>query len=163
MERYTLTSMLNLILLTASLCLFVYIKWYFSTLSSNIRNRIQTNEILVSMVVGFVVYFIISNKSVPSVVRFGFLFISIGAFIGGCILQLKLLRAKHNLYPKSLVIFHQGKFYKGVMTQNKLSEKDILSTLKLKGVGDLIDVDTIIVEPDGELTVIYKEKIKSAA
>ena len=163
MERYTLTSMLNLILLTASLCLFVYIKWYFSTLSSNIRNRIQTNEILVSMVVGFVVYFVISNKSIVSIVRLGFLFISIAGFVGACILQLRLLKAKNNLYPKSLVIFHQGKFYKGVMTQNKLSEKDIMSTLKLKGVADLVDVDTIIVEPDGELTVIFKEKVKSAA
>jgi uncharacterized membrane protein YcaP (DUF421 family) len=97
------------------------------------------------------------------IIRFGFLFTSVAAFIGGCVLQLRLLRAKNNVYPKSLVIFHQGKFYKGVMTQNKLSEKDILTTLKLKGVGDLIDVDTIIVEPDGELTVIFKEKIKSAA
>ncbi len=156
MERYTLTSMLNLILLTASLSLFVYIKWYFSTLSSNIRNRIQTNEILVSMVVGFVVYFVISNKSIIGIVQLVFLFITIAAFVGGCILQLRLLKAKNNLYPKSLVIFHQGKFYKGVMTQNKLSEKAIISTLKLKGVDDLVDVDTIIVEPDGELTVIFK-------
>ena len=163
MERYTLTSMLNLILLTASLSLFVYIKWYFSTLSSNIRNRIQTNEILISMVVGFVVYFVISNKSIETIVRCGFLFIAIATFIGGCVVQLKLLRARNNVYPKSLVIFHQGKFYKGVMTQNKLSEKDIMSTLKLKGVSDLMEVDTIIVEPDGELTVIFKEKIKSAA
>jgi len=155
--------MLNLILLTASLSLFVYIKWYFSTLSSNIRNRIQTNEILVSMVVGFVVYFVISNKSIVPMAQLGFLFISIAAFVGGCVVQLRMLKAKNNLYPKSLVIFHQGKFYKGVMTQNKLSEKDIMSTLKLKGVDDLVDVDTIIVEPDGELTVIFKEKVKSAA
>lgn len=163
MERYTLTSILNLILLTASLSLFLYIKWYFSTLSSNIRNRIHTNEILISMVVGFLVYFVISNKSIVSVVRLGFFFVSIAGFVAGCMLQLKLLRSRHNIYPKSLVIFHQGKFFKGVMTQNKLSEKDIKSTLKLKGVSDLIDVDTIIVEPDGELTVIFKEKVKSAA
>jgi uncharacterized membrane protein YcaP (DUF421 family) len=35
--------------------------------------------------------------------------------------------------------------------------------LKIKGVADLNVVESIILETDGELTIIYKEKVKSAA
>lgn len=163
MERYTLTSVLNLILLTASLSLFVYIRWYFSTLSSNIRNRLQTNEIFVSLFVGFMAFFVISNKTIPSFYRYMFFLSLVTVFVGACYAFLRNLKSKQNAFPKSFVLFHNGKFYKGVINQNKLSEKDILSTLKLKGVNDLVEVDTIILEADGELTVVLKEKVKSAA
>lgn len=163
MERYTLTSILNLILLTASLSLFVYIRWYFSTLSSNVRNRLHTNEIFISMFVGFLAFFVISNKTIPTFNRYLFFIAVVAVFIGACMYHLRTILSKNNAFPRSLIVFHNGKFYKGVMTQNKLSEKDIMSTLKLKGITDLMEVDTIVLEPDGELTVTFKEKVKSAA
>jgi uncharacterized membrane protein YcaP (DUF421 family) len=61
------------------------------------------------------------------------------------------------------MIFHKGKFFKGTISQNKLSESDIMHALKQKGVSDLNTVDTIILETNGELLVIYKDKLKSAA
>lgn len=163
MERYTLTSVLNLILLTASLSLFVYIRWYFSTLSSNVRNRLQTNEIFISMFIGFLAFFVVSNKTIPAFNRYMFFLSLVAVFVGACVMYLKHLQSKQNLFPKSYVLFHNGKFYKGILMQHKLKEKDIMSTLKLQGVNDLIHVDTIVLEANGELTVTLKEEIKTAA
>jgi uncharacterized membrane protein YcaP (DUF421 family) len=163
MEKYTFTSVMNLILLTATISLFVFIKWHFSTLSSNVRHRLQTHEIILTMVMGFIVFFVISSKAVPVLDRYVF-FITITAIhIGTCHLMLKNLNQKEKHYPKSYIIFQNGQFYKGIMDQSKVTEKDIRETLKLKGVGDLNSVESIILETNGELTVIFKENVKSAA
>ena len=87
----------------------------------------------------------------------------VAVYVGACVMYLKHLQSKHNLFPKSYVLFHNGKFYKGILMQHKLTEKDILGTLKLQGVNDLVRVDTIILEANGELTVTLKEEIKTAA
>jgi uncharacterized membrane protein YcaP (DUF421 family) len=163
MELYTLTSILNLILLTATISLFVFIKWHFSTLSSNVKSRLQTHEIILTMVMGFIVFFVISSKVVPIVDRYVF-FITITAIhIGTCLLMLKSSVTKEKVYSKSYLIFQNGQFFKGIILQHKLSVKDIRETLKIKGVSDLNDVESIILETDGELTVVYKEEIKSHA
>ena len=163
MERYTLESISNLILLVGSIGLFIYIKWYFSTLSSNVKNRLQNHEIIFTMMIGCVVFFVISSKTVPIIDRYVFFITTVGIHAGTCYLLLKKIAPREKLYPKSYVIFQNGQFYKGIMTQNKLSEKDIVATLRIKGIADLNVIESIILEPDGELTVIYKEKVKSAA
>ena len=163
MENYTFSSIFNLILLTATISLFVFIKWHFSTLSSNVKHRLQTHEIILTMVMGFIVYFVISSKAVPVLDRYVF-FITITAIhIGTCHLMLKGLKQKEKLFAKSYLIFQNGQFYKGIMLQSKVTEKDIRETLKLKGIIDLNSIESIILETDGELTVIFKENVKSAA
>jgi uncharacterized membrane protein YcaP (DUF421 family) len=163
MEKYTLQSIFNLILLTSTIGLFVFIKWHFSTLSSNIKNRLQTHEIILTMVMGFIVFFVISSKAVPIVDRYVFFITIVGIHIGTCVLMLKTITPREKLFSKPYIIFQNGQFFKGIMVQHKLSERDIRATLKIKGVSDLNVVESIILEPDGELTVIFKENVKSAA
>jgi uncharacterized membrane protein YcaP (DUF421 family) len=163
MEQYTLQSIFNLILLMSTIGLFVFIKWHFSTLSSNVKNRLQTHEIILTMVVGFIVFFVISSKAVPIVDRYVFFVTIVGIHVGTCLLMLKAVLPKEKLFGKSYLIFQNGQFFKGIMVQHKLSEGDIRATLKIKGVSDLRIVESIILERDGELTVIYKENYKNAA
>ena len=60
--------------------------------------------------------------------------------------------------PKHFLIFHNGKFLKGAIVEVKLTEQQIMSTLTGKGVQDLAKIDTIILEKNGELSIIYKDK-----
>jgi len=163
MENYTLSSMLNFILLVATIGLFVFIKWYFSTLSSNVKNRLQNHEIILTMAMGFIVFFVISSKTVPIIDRYVFFITITTIHIGTCHLMLKGVMQKDKIFPKSYIIFQNGKFFKGIMTQNKVTEKDIKETLRLKGIENLGEIESIILETDGELTVIFKEKVKTAA
>jgi uncharacterized membrane protein YcaP (DUF421 family) len=155
--------MLNFTLLVATIGLFVFIKWYFSTLSSNVKNRLQNHEIILTMAMGFIVFFVISSKTVPIIDRYVFFITITTIHIGTCHLMLKGVMQKDKIFPKSYIIFQNGKFFKGIMTENKVSEKDIKDTLRLKGIENLGEIESIILETDGELTVIFKEKVKTMA
>lgn len=155
-----LDFVLNLILLLAVVGLFVFIKWYSSTLSSNVRNRLQLHEIIVNILLGIIVFFVIYNKSVSLTYRYFFFILSVLMHIGSCYLMLMHINRKAKIYAKSYLIFHNGKFLKGAIVKNDLSEEDIMRSLRLKGIVNLMEVDTIILETDGELTVIYKEKVR---
>jgi uncharacterized membrane protein YcaP (DUF421 family) len=163
METLKYNFLLNLFLLVSIVSLFVYIKYYFSTLSTNIKNRLQTFDIVLSVMVGLMVFTVIGNRNISLPSRYVFFATALLIHIGTALILLHNLRKKANIFPRSYMIFHKGKFYKGTISQNKLSESDIMQALKLKGVSDLSEVDTIILETTGELSVIYKDKLKSAA
>jgi uncharacterized membrane protein YcaP (DUF421 family) len=163
MEPHNVIMILDFVSLVAVVSLFIYIKWYFSTLSSNVRNRLRTHEIVLSIFMAMVVLYVISNRDMPLIDRAVFFIVTVAIHIGTCLVVLKQLKRKPLIYPKSYLVFHNGKFLKGAILQNKISEDDILQTLKLKGVDDLKEVDTIILEADGELSVIFKEKVNIPA
>ena len=152
-----------MVLLVSTTSLFVYIRYYFSTLSSNVKFRLQDHEIAINIFVGFIVFYVIDNKEIPLLSKYVFFIISVLIHIGSGLLILKMQKIKTVLYPRSFLIFHNGKFLKGAILQNKLTEKDILRVLNMKGVNDLTQVDTIILEQDGELSVIFKNKIENVA
>ncbi len=163
MDTLKYNFIFNLFLLLSVVSLFVYIKYYFSTLSTNIKNRLQTFDIALSVVVGMMVFTVIGNKNISLPSRYVFFITALLIHVGTALILLHNLKKKANVFPRSYMIFHKGKFFKGTISQNKLSESDIMQALKLKGVSDLSEVDTIILEMDGELSVIYKDKLKSAA
>lgn len=163
MEQYTVEAMLNLMLLLATIGLFVYIKWYFSALSSNVRNRLHSPEIILSTIVGFAVYFIISNKALPLESRYLFFGLTLLFQVTSCALLIRCIRRRKRMFPRSYLIFHEGNFIKRVLSQQKLTERDVCESLRLKGISDLSVIESIVLEPDGELTVVYKEDVQRAA
>jgi uncharacterized membrane protein YcaP (DUF421 family) len=163
MEANTIHALLNIALLQAITFLFVYIKYYISTPAKAAKTKLEENEIVVCIIAGFLVFFVIVSESTSLQIKYLFFVLSVGIHAGSCLLINRHLRNKPMIYPKSFLIFHNGSFLKGAIVQSKLSEKEIMKTLTLKGVDSLSDVDTIILEPDGELSVILKKKVKSAA
>ena len=164
MEANTIHALLNIALLQALIFLFVYIKYFLSDDQKGVRKgKLQENEIVICIIAAFLVFFVIVNDSTALEVKYLFFVLSVGIHAGSCLLINRHLKTKPMIYPKSFLIFHNGSFLKGAIVQNKLSEKDIIKSLNMMGVDRLADVDTIILEPDGELSVILKKKAKSAA
>jgi uncharacterized membrane protein YcaP (DUF421 family) len=163
MEAKTVQALLNLALLQAIVFLFVFIKYYFSASHRKPNNALPEHEIAISIVMGFMVFFVIINDTTSLASKYVFFILSVAIHTGSCLLILRHQKGKPMMYRKSLMIFHNGSFLRGAIVQNKLSEKEILKTLNTKGVFDLGEVDTIILEPDGELSVIFKKKSKNAA
>ena len=163
MEAKTVHALLNIALLQAITFLFVYIKYYFSPSTNKVKNKLEEKDIVVCLITAFAVFFVIVSETIDLEVKYMFFIASVLVFTGSTVLILRHQKAKPMLYPKSFLIFHNGSFLKGAIVQNKLSEKDIIKTLSLKGVENLSEVDTIILEPDGELSVIFKKKAKTAA
>lgn len=163
MEAKTVHALLNLALLQAILFLFVFVKYYFSTPHGKVTPSLPDHEIAISILIGFLVFFVIVNDTGSLASKYVFFGLALALHVGSCLLVQKHHKHKPLVYPKSFMIFHKGSFLKGAIVQNKLSEKDILKALNTKGVMDLSEVDTIILEPDGELSVIFKKKEKTAA
>lgn len=162
MKSHNINTVFNIILLISTVSLFFYIKWYFSTLSGNVKNRLSTNQILFTVAMGLVVSMVIASENVPLLNRCMFFLASVFIHAGTCYLMLNAFNQKERIFSKSYIIFQNGQFFKGVMLESKLSEKDILATLKIKGISDLSIIESVILEPDGELTIIYKEKVTTA-
>ncbi len=158
MDTYEIESILNFVLLSAVTGLFLHIKWYFSTLSSNVHHRLQYRDIIYSIAMAMLLYIAISNKTVALASRYLIFFLSLGVYIGTCILIINSVKWRKNL-TRSFLIFHQGKFIKHIIHQNHLTEKDIIATLKLKGINNLDSIDSIILEANGELSVHFKSKV----
>lgn len=160
MEAKTVHALLNIALLQAITFLFVYIKYYFSSKDNKAKFSLPENELAVSIIVGILVFFVIATDHTSLPVKYIFFMLALVIHVGACLIIQKHERTKPAIYPKSFLIFHNGSFLKGVILRNKLSEKEIMKSLNLKGVHDLAEVDTIILEPNGELSVIFKKKAK---
>ena len=161
MEAKTVHALLNIALLQAITFLFVYIKYYFSSKTSP-KRTLQESELAISVLLGFLVFFVLMNDHITLAVKYVFFILSVGVHVGSCLIIQKHEKTKPNIYPKAFLIFHNGSFLKGAIVQNKLKEKDILKQLSHRGVADLSEVDTIILEPNGELSVIFKKKVKTS-
>ena len=161
MEANTIHALLNIALLQAIIFLFVYIKYFISGLAKGMKKtKLEENEIVICIIAAFLVFFVIVNETTALDVKYLFFVLAVGIHAGSCLLINRQQR-KPMIYPKSFLIFHNGSFLKGAILQNKLTEKEIMKSLTLMGVDNLSDVDTIILEPDGELSVILKKKAKS--
>ena len=158
MDTYEIESILNFVLLAAVTGLFLHIKYYFSTLSSNVHHRLQYRDVIYSIAMALLLYIAVSNKTVPLASRYVIFVLSLGAYVGTCVVMLNSVKWRRN-FSRSFLIFHQGKFIKHIIHQNKLSERDIIATLKLKGINNLSDIDSIILETNGELSVHFKTKV----
>lgn len=158
MESYEVESILNFVLLAAVTGLFLHIKWYFSTMSSNVQSRLQYRDIVYSIAMALLLYIAISNKTVHLASRYMIFLISLGVYIGTCVLIMNSAKWRKT-FTRSFLIFHQGKFIRHIIKQNNLTEKDIIATLKLKGIDDLSSIDSIILETNGELSVYLKSKV----
>lgn len=163
MEAKTIQALLNIALLQTIIFLFVYIKHYFSSAPGKVKSDLPENELAISIIIGFLVFFVIVNDQTSLTMKYVFFVLSVGIHIASCLIIQKHQKTKPLIYPKSFLIFHNGSFLKGAILQNKLTEKEILKALNTKGVLNLAEVDTIILEPDGELSVIFKKKEKSNA
>jgi uncharacterized membrane protein YcaP (DUF421 family) len=161
MDTYEVESILNFVLLAGVTGLFLHIKYYFSTLSSNVHHRLQYRDIIYSIAMALLLYIAIANKTVPLASRYVIFILSVGAYVGTCVVIMNSVKWRKS-FSRSFLIFHQGKFIKHIIHQNKLSEKDIIASLKLKGITELNDIDSIILEANGELSVHFKSKVGSA-
>jgi uncharacterized membrane protein YcaP (DUF421 family) len=156
-------SDLNVIVGILIVLLFFYIKWYFSRLSNNVTNRIRQRDIIISLAGALIIADLVSLKSLALPTKCIILLAGIILHISQSVYQLHKIKKKHKFYLKEYLVYHRGKFLKGPILLNKLTEKNIIDTLKLMGITDLNTVDSIVLEADGELTIIYKEKAAKAA
>jgi uncharacterized membrane protein YcaP (DUF421 family) len=53
-----------------------------------------------------------------------------------------------------VLVFHSGEFLRGAMRHTRLTESEILASMREQGVADLDDVESVVLETNGRLSVI---------
>jgi uncharacterized membrane protein YcaP (DUF421 family) len=68
----------------------------------------------------------------------------------------KLIKAEPTL------LFHEGRFVHNVLKQERVTEGEVLAAIRSQGIGDLHQVDAVILETDGSFSVIQNLQDSSA-
>ncbi len=149
--------MLTLALFMLVISLFVFVKYYLLNKALSTPRMLHAHELAISVFIGLVVFFVVGNRQIPFQSKVLFFLCAVLVHYFMTTLESKATGTSKR-YPRSFMIFHNGKFLKGAILENKLTEEDIQRLLHGKGVVNLNDVDTLILEQNGELVVIYKNK-----
>ncbi|MDY7022979.1 MAG: DUF421 domain-containing protein [Cyanobacteriota bacterium] len=60
------------------------------------------------------------------------------------------------------LLYFRGQFIERIMKEQRLTKKNILEAVRQQGVVSLQDVEAIILEPVGNLTIIEKQKLQNS-
>ena len=155
MFSITLESFIRII----TVGILAYVGLIFFLLNSGKRSLTQLNafDLVVTVALGSVLSTILLNKNVS-------LLEGLLAFILLILLQFLLTFTsvrwkKFNKIIKSepSLIYLNGSFLRETMKKERLSESDILQSVRNDGIGDLKEVKAIVLENDGSLSVINGE------
>ena len=53
------------------------------------------------------------------------------------------------------LLFHRGRFLRGAMRAQRVTEQEVLAAARIQGVADLGEVEAIVLETDGEFSVVH--------
>ena len=56
------------------------------------------------------------------------------------------------------LLFRQGEFLEGAMRASRISRDEVIAAARREGVGDLADIEAILIETDGSFSVLRKWK-----
>jgi len=63
------------------------------------------------------------------------------------------------LTPRPSLVYHDGRLQPTAMRRHRLTEDDVLVNLREKGFGSLAEVHTIVLEPDGDFSIITADNV----
>jgi uncharacterized membrane protein YcaP (DUF421 family) len=63
-------------------------------------------------------------------------------------------RLRKILTAEPSLLFHKGQFLHRVMKANRMSEADVLTAVRQSGIGDLSEVEAVVLESNGDISVI---------
>lgn len=68
-------------------------------------------------------------------------------------------RLSHLLTPEPSLLYHEGRFVERMMRRHRLTEDDLLTAAREKGLGSIEEAHAIILEPDGMFAVVTPSQL----
>ena len=68
----------------------------------------------------------------------------------------KLPRVKRAVEGKSVYIIYKGRLRQSVLSENRISINEILTEMRIQGIGDIADVEYAILEQNGKISLFKK-------
>lgn len=61
------------------------------------------------------------------------------------------------------ILLYEGKFLEKALKKMRVTESEVLATIRASGIGEIEEVGAVILETDGSFSVIKKSEIKSGS
>ncbi|MFN2565969.1 MAG: DUF421 domain-containing protein [Gemmatimonadaceae bacterium] len=62
---------------------------------------------------------------------------------------------EHFINGKPTLLFHRGRFLRDSMRAQRVTEEEVLAAVRVEGVADLGEVEAVVLETDGEFSVLH--------
>jgi uncharacterized membrane protein YcaP (DUF421 family) len=116
--------------------------------------KMNTFDFIVTIALGSSFATIVLNQNIAFVdgVILFFLLIFLQFFITW--LSVRFRKFKHFITGTPALLLYKGEIYEDVMRKERIMKEELFVVARSKGVSDLKDVDAIILETNGDLTLI---------
>ncbi len=142
----------------AILTVMVYVAVIFILRITGKRTLSKMNafDFIVTIALGSTLPTIILNKNVPMAdgIMLIFMLIILQYFITW--LSLRARRFKRFITGTPTLLLYKGELLKEIMQKERILKKELYVVARSKGISNLSEVDAIILETNGELTLIEK-------
>jgi len=148
--------------LIRTLIIYVFLSFSIKIMGKRQIGELETSELISTLLISEVASAPIDNPSIPlSSAILPILFI-ISVEILVSFIKNKSERMKSIVDGEPAFVIYKGKLRQSVLKKNRISLNELLSEMRVLGVGDISEVDYAILEQNGKLSVLKKNEDKIA-
>ena len=124
--------------------------------------ELETGELISALLISEIAALPIDNPDIPlsSAIFPTLLIITLEILLS--FIKNKSNRLKRAVDGEPTFIIYKGRLRQDVLRENRISINEVLSELRVMGVGDIADADYVILEQNGKLSVLQKNRDRMA-
>ncbi len=117
-------------------------------------SKMNAFDLIVTVALGSTLATILLSADVSLVQGVAALGLLIGLQYAVSALTLRFGWARRLVKAQPTMVFHRGEFLRGAMHDTRMSEDEVLAAVRSQGVAALEDVEAVVVETDGTISVL---------
>ena len=143
--------------LIRTLIIYVFLSFSIKIMGKRQIGELETSELISTLLISEVASLPVDNPDIPlaSAILPILLIISLEILVS--FIKNKSEKMKRAIDGEPTFVIFRGKLRQNVLSDNRISLNEILSELRVLGIGDIADVEYAILEQNGKLSVIKKD------
>ena len=148
--------------LIRTIIIYIFLSFALKLMGKRQIGELETSELISALLISEVAALPIDNPDIPlsSAIFPTLLIIALEILLS--FIKNKSDRLKRTVDGEPTFIIYKGRLRQEVLRENRISMNEVLSELRVLGVGDIEDADYVILEQNGKLSVLQKNRDKLA-
>ena len=142
--------------LIRTVIIYAFLSFALKLMGKRQIGELETSELISALLISEVAALPIDNPDIPlsSAIFPTLLIIALEILLS--FIKNKSDRLKRTIDGEPTFIIYKGKLRQSVLKENRISMNEVLSELRVLGVGDISDADYAILEQNGKISVLKK-------
>ena len=148
--------------LIRTVLIYIFLALAMKLMGKRQLGELETGELISALLISEIAALPIDNPDIPlsSAIFPTLLIITLEILIS--FVKNKSNRLKRAVDGEPTFIIYKGRLRQDVLRENRISINEVLSELRVMGIGDISDADYVILEQNGKLSVLQKNRDKMA-